>query len=219
MSRIDIHTARRAQIIDAAERLVVRQGWEETTFADICREAGISNGVLTYHFKDKDEIMLAVYERLATQLHDEFFSILQAQQSYREKIALVAHHICYPPEGKRELQWLLMHFLSLSAHHPEIAQRLQGVFSQTRQRNAAEVKKEMSSDSQKDPELIAGVIQCLVFGLSLGRMALGVDFSNEQWEQEVTAILLGYLDRGSEKNAGRKPEQSHGITTQEEISS
>ena len=35
---------------------MAERGWQGTTFADICRVAGISNGVLTYHFKSKEEI-------------------------------------------------------------------------------------------------------------------------------------------------------------------
>lgn len=54
---------RREQILDAMEPLVARQGWEHTTFAEICRAAGISNRVLTYHFKDKDDLLFTVFAR------------------------------------------------------------------------------------------------------------------------------------------------------------
>ena len=52
MGRVDVHAIRREQILSAAERLLARKGWSKTTFADICKEAGISNGVLTYHFPE-----------------------------------------------------------------------------------------------------------------------------------------------------------------------
>ncbi len=53
----------RDQIIDAADLLVYRQGFEHTSFSDIAGSVGISRGNFYYHFKTKDEILAAVIER------------------------------------------------------------------------------------------------------------------------------------------------------------
>jgi len=50
----------RDQIVDAADRLFYRQGYEHTSFADIARAVRISRGNFYYHFKTKDEILDAV---------------------------------------------------------------------------------------------------------------------------------------------------------------
>ncbi len=56
----------REQIVDAADRLFYRQGYEHTSFADISDAVKISRGNFYYHFKTKDEILEAVIEaRLA----------------------------------------------------------------------------------------------------------------------------------------------------------
>lgn len=54
------------QIVASADDLFYRQGFENTSFADIAAEVGISRGNFYYHFKSKDEILGAVIEaRLA----------------------------------------------------------------------------------------------------------------------------------------------------------
>jgi TetR/AcrR family transcriptional regulator, transcriptional repressor for nem operon len=50
----------RAEIVEAADRLFYRQGYEHTSFADIADVVRISRGNFYYHFKTKDEILEAV---------------------------------------------------------------------------------------------------------------------------------------------------------------
>jgi TetR/AcrR family transcriptional regulator, transcriptional repressor for nem operon len=54
------------QIVEAADHLFYRQGYEHTSFSDIADDVQISRGNFYYHFKTKDEILEAVIvERLA----------------------------------------------------------------------------------------------------------------------------------------------------------
>jgi TetR/AcrR family transcriptional repressor of nem operon len=59
-------TTTRGQIVEAADQLFYRQGFEHTSFTDIADAVQISRGNFYYHFKSKDEILDAVIElRLA----------------------------------------------------------------------------------------------------------------------------------------------------------
>ncbi|MEP3049524.1 MAG: TetR/AcrR family transcriptional regulator [Roseibium sp.] len=53
----------RQQIVDAADDLFYRQGYEATSFADISAAVKISRGNFYYHFKTKDEILDAVIDK------------------------------------------------------------------------------------------------------------------------------------------------------------
>jgi TetR/AcrR family transcriptional repressor of nem operon len=56
----------RDHIVEAADRLFYRRGYEHTSFSDIADVVQISRGNFYYHFKTKDEILDAVIEaRLA----------------------------------------------------------------------------------------------------------------------------------------------------------
>jgi AcrR family transcriptional regulator len=50
----------RDHIVEAADRLFYRQGYEHTSFSDIADVVRISRGNFYYHFKTKDEILDAV---------------------------------------------------------------------------------------------------------------------------------------------------------------
>lgn len=53
----------REHIVEAADRLFYRQGYEHTSFADIADVVQISRGNFYHHFKTKDDILDAVIER------------------------------------------------------------------------------------------------------------------------------------------------------------
>ncbi|MFW5876278.1 MAG: TetR/AcrR family transcriptional regulator [Myxococcota bacterium] len=46
-----------AQIVQAAIRVLARQGYARTSLMDIAREAGMSKGAVHYHFPTKEELM------------------------------------------------------------------------------------------------------------------------------------------------------------------
>jgi AcrR family transcriptional regulator len=56
--------ATRETLIAAAERAFAESGYEGTRIADIVRNAGVSHGNFYRHFKDKDDILLVILNRL-----------------------------------------------------------------------------------------------------------------------------------------------------------
>jgi AcrR family transcriptional regulator len=56
----DLRSLRRSQIVAAARVVVAKGGLEALTFAGLEKQLGYTRGVITYHFKNKDEIVDAV---------------------------------------------------------------------------------------------------------------------------------------------------------------
>jgi len=61
---------RRSQLLDCAQKLFFGKGYEDTTITDIMNAANVSKGGFYHHFSSKDELLLAVFERLAEQTAD-----------------------------------------------------------------------------------------------------------------------------------------------------
>ncbi len=54
---------RKNEILDTAEVLFNKKGYAATTVVDILKEIGIAKGTLYYHFKNKEDILLAMIDR------------------------------------------------------------------------------------------------------------------------------------------------------------
>src|SRR5438105_5967299 len=63
-ARIDIGSIRREQIVEAAVAVITEQGLQNLSLSEIEKRAGMSRGQLTYYFPTKEEILLAVFDRL-----------------------------------------------------------------------------------------------------------------------------------------------------------
>ncbi|QIS22230.1 TetR/AcrR family transcriptional regulator [Nocardia terpenica] len=59
--------SRRAQIVRAAIEVVAEQGYANASFAKIAKHAGLSStGLISYHFKGKDDLIRAVVTEIMT---------------------------------------------------------------------------------------------------------------------------------------------------------
>src|ERR1044071_1378756 len=61
-------TSTRDQILDAAERLFARKGFDPTTIKEIGAAAKLNPALLYYYFRDKEELYRAVLQRVAGEL-------------------------------------------------------------------------------------------------------------------------------------------------------
>jgi TetR/AcrR family transcriptional regulator len=71
----------RAAILDAAERLFARQGFDGTSLGDIAAAAGLSRGTPSYFFSSKEGLCVAVLERIFSERQaatEEAFTALTA---------------------------------------------------------------------------------------------------------------------------------------------
>jgi TetR/AcrR family transcriptional repressor of bet genes len=64
MARPSNTAERRAQITGALLAVMARTGYERATIASIAREAGLTPGLVHYHFDSKEEILVTAVERL-----------------------------------------------------------------------------------------------------------------------------------------------------------
>lgn len=71
----DRSIARKESIIDAAYRLVKRNGYNETGIRDIVEEAGVSIGTFYAYYKDKNDIALEIVRKYS----EEFYGNLAAE--------------------------------------------------------------------------------------------------------------------------------------------
>ena len=82
---------RNREIIVAARRCFLRNGFHQTTTDDICREASITPGGLYHYFGSKEEIIAAVIEDVAQEAVTTLGSLVQQSADTRSSVrALVS---------------------------------------------------------------------------------------------------------------------------------
>lgn len=71
------YSVKQLQLLDTAELLFSRKGYEGTSVRDIAEEAGINTAMISYYFGSKEKLMEAIFERRSLNIKDKVDSLLQ----------------------------------------------------------------------------------------------------------------------------------------------
>lgn len=69
---------RRQQLIDSTIAVLARKGYAGLTVADVAKEAGLSAGIVIFHFNSKDELLAAVLGALAAEYRQHWEASMNA---------------------------------------------------------------------------------------------------------------------------------------------
>ncbi|HEX6239866.1 MAG TPA: TetR family transcriptional regulator, partial [Polyangiales bacterium] len=94
MGRPSNSAERRAQIVDGMLAVMQRSGYEGATIQAIGKAAGLSPGLLHYHFATKQEVLIALVETLTAQLAERYEAHKAAAGSPAERLyAFIDAHV------------------------------------------------------------------------------------------------------------------------------
>lgn len=103
--RSGLRDLRRGQIVAAARAIVAEDGLEALTIAALEDRLDFTRGVITYHFRNKDEIVEAVLESAVTEIDAAMHRELATAGTVKERVRAVLHGqvsgwIEHPEAGK-----------------------------------------------------------------------------------------------------------------------
>ena len=85
---------RRAQLLDAAESLYAKLGWEALTMEKVARNARLSRALVYIYFRDKDDLLFAIGERAMKQLYQRFAAAVETPGSGLDTVSYT--HLTLP---------------------------------------------------------------------------------------------------------------------------
>ena len=202
--RIDIASVRRTQIVEAAVSVITEQGLQNLSLSEIEKKAGMSRGQLTYYFRTKEEILLAVFDHLVTLIHLRIgtpqgkpcdHEDVQGAWPWIEHLlkALLAH-----PPVSPEFSCLQYTFLSQIAHREDFRERLAKLYEMWRSGMAMGLAQDAMRDPKAravPPRTMASLVQALLHGLTMQLAADPNAFDRQEMLNLCLDVLSGYLGR------------------------
>ena len=103
-------------IISVSTKLFLEKGYEKTSVQDIVNATGISKGAIFFHFKSKEDILHAVLNKQAAELHETFSKWIAKLKkgNAREKIIAILEKNLKETEPRAPLDSLI----SSQMHNP-----------------------------------------------------------------------------------------------------
>lgn len=109
--------SRRAELVRTAARLFRDQGYERTTVRDLGNAVGLQSGSLFYHFRNKEEILVAVMALGITSTTEQLAAALEVAKTPYDKVSALIHvHLnSLLGENQAALEVMLYEWRSVSA--------------------------------------------------------------------------------------------------------
>ena len=73
-------------LVQAAYTAIAKKGYAQVSLRDIADEAGVNKSLLHYYFKDKDELIMAVYRHVVLEIHHIISRVATLPISTEEKL-------------------------------------------------------------------------------------------------------------------------------------
>lgn len=201
-ARVDVGSIRREQIVDAAIAVIAEQGIQHLSLSEIEKKTGMARGQLTYYYKTKEDILLAVFDRLI-QLMRERATAANCPDSHLHKMPHGWERCCgfltmlvlQPPElpAFYPLQYT---FLSQISHREDFRSRLAKLYDEWRNLMAEDFAPELANKEKTarvSPQLFASLVQAILHGLAIQRAADPDAYDRQQMLDLILDLLGNYL--------------------------
>jgi AcrR family transcriptional regulator len=120
--RPDSSEIRRNQILDAATKVFVRQGFQHARMDDIVEESGLSKGTLYWYFKSKEDIINAISRRLFTGDLEKLEGLLEAEGTVSERLMQLTNYRVAGLKRMSNLVPIIFEFYAVAVHQQWVKQ-------------------------------------------------------------------------------------------------
>jgi AcrR family transcriptional regulator len=187
LTREESKEVTRMRLIEAAERLFVRRGFDDASVEEISETAGYSRGAFYSNFDNKEQVFLAVIDRRLPKALDD---ILQQASDPAERIATVREWF--------SSQWRLKDFIALRMEFSRRAMRDRSVRTHLAELRRRELETYAASVGQylgatdgvpaDRPEIVALVLLAVAHGL--GSLAIDTEPECEHMYTEAAKLVF-----------------------------
>ena len=80
-----VETSQQEKILDAAYHCIAKQGYAHVTLRQIAKEAGVAVSQISYHYQNKEGLLLAVVTRAANKYQEYLQDYLKPDMTPKEK--------------------------------------------------------------------------------------------------------------------------------------
>ncbi|WP_219502994.1 TetR/AcrR family transcriptional regulator [Nonomuraea ceibae] len=168
--------ARRRQILDAARRCFLRNGFHATSMQDVLAEAELSAGAVYRYFKSKDDIIAATASEALAEVASAFEADDAAPPDLDDIVDLVLGVGRPPLSGSRESAQFLVQVWAEALRSPSLRAKLQEVVQEARHVVGGLVARHQRRgllSADVPAEQVADVLMALVDGFLVARAVYG----------------------------------------------
>lgn len=165
----DVAKHRREQVIEAAITIIAQQGLHRLSLTEIEKRTGMARGHLTYYFPYKEDILIAVFDRMLDRMIENAFESdgprPGAGRPWECMHFMFNRHINGHTDEQKAFSSLLHTFLAQINYRADYRRKLAERHEEWRSNIAQDLEGQLA-DPDFDPRAMASIIIAIIQGLS-----------------------------------------------------
>ena len=182
----------RRLLIQAAETIFVRDGYEKAELGEIASLAGRTKGAIYAQFKSKEEIFLTLIDTVRSRQSAEIMTLLASAQTTAENLAAMRNFYLGRVENGN-FGLLLLEFKLYTLRHPEVKKTLRKYFANTFTEQSANRYTEILGASDSGENSISRVEAVQVMFPLLSALMLEREVSDSRLSKATVKKIAGRL--------------------------
>ncbi len=212
----EISDIRREELTLAAMKCIASKGYDKVTLDDVTTEAGLSKGISTYYFKNREELLNSVIQRMwrnAVQITKELWALPEEVDDEGEVYRGVRQYYSDPGidliavmrDGiKFLLLWfdenphvlkVVMEFWCQVPRNPLIAELHESMYPYTRNISAIVIDEGIKRGifKKRDPEKAAYTLISAISGIAINQILDDGEYNHKTLEEDICDLVFDYL--------------------------
>lgn len=186
---------RREEIISAALQLILRVGYNQVTLADIADQVGVSKGLISYYFPRKENVFLAVLDRMVERMDVQFERYCSSATRAPDKLTMFFVNLFSNEKRARRYYTVVIDYMAQAIRQRPVQEYTQRIYDSYRTYMERVISEGIASGEFRklDPGRCASLLMALMEGLILQWFFDKKGFNLDEAYQTCVDFMEAYL--------------------------
>jgi len=214
--KTQISNIRREELTRAAMKCIADKGYDRVTLDDVTREAGLSKGIASYYFNNREELLLSVIQKMRKEVvklakliwelpenvEDEEEIYKQAAKYYADPQVNLVNVL--KDANKFIVQWftknqliikVILQFWGQIPRNPLIAELNESIHQYFKNISAIFINEGIKRGEfkKRNPKMAAYTLLASLTGLALHQIMFKKEFDDKSLEKSLNDLIFDYL--------------------------
>ena len=192
MPKVVDHAARRAELVDAAWRVIAAEGLEAATVRRIAQAAGCTTGLVTHYFESKDDMLVAALREVHRRAGQRMIRHVGGADIGAVLLEVILDAL--PMDDDRQLEWKVwLAFWGRAATDERLRQEQQRRYSEWRGLLGKLIRRARPQDTAAERRTAVDLIAGAINGLGIQATLEPGSFTDARLRRAASAIARSAL--------------------------
>lgn len=195
MSKTDVAAERKNQIVRATVDCITKHGYHNFSMQDVARTAGVSKGIIHYYFLNKDDLMMSVLDKVASDIERVLHADMDSITDPQKKLEIFIDICLDVVRSTREYYQVNMDFWTQINQNEEVRRVIANHYAKFRETCTAVIKAGMRQGVFRtvEPMEYSSFIIAVIDGISLQWLFDETVFDYDRIVKQTSQLILDGL--------------------------